>query len=129
MATKAHHPIQLQLSPKDQFAVSTVQEVTGTVSPRMIAEGLAEAMQATTVTREGILPDYRVRLQAIQLAIETTIGRPVMRQEIVHKEVKGEEATLDAILASPAALAALEERIARAKRQQAVAKLTVITEA
>ena len=108
------------ITPKDQFAIETVNEVAGKITPVMIAKGLAEAMQATTITREGEHPDYRVRLQAIQLAIETTIGRAVQRQEIVHKEIKGEEATLDAILASPAALAALESRISEAKARQAI---------
>jgi hypothetical protein len=114
------------VTPKDQFAIATVGAVAGEITPAMIAQGLAEAMQATTTNRDGTFPDYRVRLQAIQLAIETTIGRAVQRQEIVHKEVKGEEGTLDAIIASPAALAALEAKISEAKRRQDVARLVVV---
>lgn len=106
-----------KLSTKDQFSVDTVEKVVRTVTPEMIANGLAEALEATTTNREGTFPDYRVRLQALQLVIETTIGKPIQRQEIITKSIRSDEETWDAISKSPAALAALRKRLEEAERK------------
>lgn len=112
-----------KMNPKDSFSLETVQQVMDTIRPEMIAEALRDCMQATTTNKEGTFPDYRVRLQATQLAIETTMGRAVQRQEILHKEIKSEEDTWAAIERSPAALAALEKKI-----QQARARMEFVNE-
>ena len=106
-----------KMNPKDSFSLETVQQVMDTIKPEMIAEALRDCMQATTTNREGTFPDYRVRLQATQLAIETTMGRAIQRQEIIHKEIKSEEETWEAIKRSPAALAALKRKIEQAEAE------------
>lgn len=112
-----------KMNRKESFSLDTVEKVMDTIRPEMIAEALRDCMQATTTNKEGTFPDYRVRLQATQLAIETTMGRAVQRQEIIHKEIKSEEDTWEAIAKSPAALAALEKKI-----QQARAKMQLVEE-
>ncbi len=103
------------MNSKESHGQSTIDLLAKQVTPEAIALAVASALQAETVTRNGSIPDFRTRLEACKIYLSYLVGLPVQRQEIVHQEVRSEQESLDVILASPAAVAALEKRIDEAK--------------
>ena len=63
------------------------------VSPERVANALSDALNATTISRSGVVePDTRFRLQAASLILAYQVGRPVERTESVTVNVDADSA-------------------------------------
>jgi hypothetical protein len=99
----------------------TLAEIRKTVTPQEIAACLKECLTATITTKEGTVPNYSVRIQAVQIALNYLEGKPVERQEIVEVKVGEDDAAVMArIMKSKAARAHLRKMIDDADAECAI---------
>jgi hypothetical protein len=85
-----------------------------------IAEVLSECFNATTLTKSGVvIPDWRTRLAAVQLALAYKVGKPIERQQVMNVNVGQEnESSLDERLRdSPALRAMIRKMLEKAESQ------------
>ena len=99
------------------IGVRLLEHLTKEIPPEEVAAGIKELMQATTKVRTGSesseeVPDYKVRLSAIQIYLSYMLGMPVQRtiSNVPMKEDDG--ATMERLLSSPAAREALKRALA-----------------
>lgn len=107
--------LALKMDARESPGQRTIELLAKHVTPEAIAQAVASALQAETVTREGTVPDFRTRLEASKIYLNYLVGLPVQRQEIVHQAVRNDQESMDRLLASPAAVAALEKMVVEAK--------------
>ena len=116
-----------KMSPKDVFALEMISQLTAKITPEKIAAAVEGAMGAVLLTKEGPVPDYRTRMEAVKVALNYTVGMPVQRTEIKTQEIREEKEVLNALLASPAARDALRRRLDEAE-QNIADRAGVVTE-
>lgn len=108
-----------KMSAKDAFASETIAQLTEMITPEKIAAAVEGAMGAVLNTKDGPVPDYRTRLEAVKVALNYTVGMPVQRSEIKTQEIKSDQEALDALLTSPAARDALRRKLDDAEGRSA----------
>ncbi len=83
------------------------------VSPDSVIQTIKAMLEATTISKDGReLPDWRAREAGAKLFMNYTVGMPIQR--VVTQERKSEDdgATMERLLASPAAKEALRKALA-----------------
>ena len=105
---------------KERHGAETLSAIARVVTPEQIARALAEALSATIKTKTGEIPDYRTRLEAAKVFMNYTIGLPVERQPEPEpvRTPESSSASLNRIMASPAARAALRRMLDEAEENQ-----------
>ena len=82
------------------------------ITPRMIAEAIAEGLGAETVTKRGAEPNWSAKLQACSILLSYFEGKPTRRVELVEApETASDESALARLLESPAARAYLQKAL------------------
>ena len=86
----------------------------------MIANAVKSALQAEYQTKHGPQPDHRTRLEAAKVFMNYTIGLPMERQPEPEpvRTPESSSASLNRIMASPAARAALRRMLDEAEENQ-----------
>ena len=104
-----------RMSRHGKLSIETMEKLSERVTPDLVADTVCAAMAAEINGKAGAIPDHRTRLEACKLFLNYIVGMPVQRQEIVTKDVKSDQDVIASLVASPAAMAALERRISAAK--------------
>jgi hypothetical protein len=102
---------------KKDLGAETMELINQKVTPEAIANALCEALQADVWSKEGGKgPDHRIRLEAIKVYLNWQIGKPVERSITITQPSEDDDQIMERMLQSPAAVAALERKIAKAKK-------------
>lgn len=84
---------------------SLAKAIARSAPPERLAEVFADALSATTTSRAGIIEqDTRSRLQAAQLLLAYSVGRPVERVETINVNLDADSSIglAERLKASPA---------------------------
>jgi hypothetical protein len=91
------------------ITVSVLDEITKRITPRMIAVGIEQLLNAKLSNGQ---PDVRAIESGIKLYLNYTVGLPVQRQEIITKKLTGP--TMDQLLSTQAGIDTLRRLLAKA---------------
>ena len=117
--TKTRSLAEMAANP-DNIGVRLLSSLA-TIPPEEIAAVVRGLLTATSTVRTGAdssitVPDHRAREAGVRLVLGYTLGLPVARSlEVVQRIEPDDGATLDRLLSSPAARAAIERELQAAR--------------
>lgn len=94
--------------------------IANSAPPERLAEVIAAALGATTVTRAGVIePDTRSRLEAAKILLSYSVGTPVTRSEVLSVNLDADSSIglAERLANSPALLKSLKALISKVENE------------
>ena len=95
---------------------SLIEAIAADAPPDRIARTLSDALSADLVNRDGSRgPDFRIRVQAAQILLDYSVGKPTQRVESVQVNLDADSSIglAERLANSPALLKSLKEIISK----------------